>query len=199
METEFEAKFYPVNKDEYRRKLQSIGAVLKIPERKMRRIIADHHANKNLLCDYIRVRDEGNLIRLSAKVHAKPDGKVSDQKEADTEVKDFDETKEILEYAGLSFDKYQESLREEWEYQNATITIDTWPCLETYSEIEAGSEDEVKEIAEKLGLSWEDKLLLTLDELCSKVYGISQEESLEKIKNVTFEDDPFAGMKKIWP
>lgn len=198
METEFEAKFYPVDKEEYRKKLAEAGARLTIPERKMRRVIADHHDNIGLKCDYIRIRDEGNLIRLSAKIHAKPGGKVSDQKETDTEVKDFVRTKAVLELAGLHFDKFQESLREEWEYKGATITIDTWPCLETYSEIEAPSEEKVKEIAEELGLDWNKKLLNTLDELCSKVYGISQDEALEKIRNVTFDNNPFSGMKKIW-
>jgi adenylate cyclase class IV len=199
MESEFEAKFYPVDKEEYRKKLKSIGAVLSVPERKMRRVIADHHDNTGLNCDYIRVRDEGNLVRLSAKIHAKPGGGVGDQKEADMEVPDFDKTKEILEYAGLKFVKYQESLREEWEFEGATITIDTWPCLDTYSEIEASSEEQVKDIAIKLGLDWDGKLLNTLDELCSKVYGISQEKALDMIKNVTFENNPFSGMKKIWP
>ena len=198
MKTEFEAKFYPVNKDEYRKKLKEVGAGLAIPERKMRRVIADHHVNKNLGCDYIRIRHEGGVIRLSAKVHAKEGGEVGDQKEADMEVGDFDKTKEILELAGLIFNKYQESLREEWEFEGANITIDTWPCLEPYSEIEAASEEEVKNIAQKLGLSWENKLLSTLDELCSRVYGISQEEALQKITNLTFENNPFEGMKKIW-
>ncbi len=199
MEAEFEAKFYPIDKDEYRKRLLSIGAKLAIPERKMRRVIADHHDNTGLICDYIRVRDEGNLVRLSAKVHAKDGGEIGDQKEADVEVYDFDKTKEILELSGLKFAKYQENLREEWEFEGATITIDTWPCTETYSEIEAKSEEQVKEIADKLGLNWEGKLLLALDGLCSKIYGITQEEALEKIKYVTFEKNPFEGMKKIWP
>ena len=199
METEFEAKFYPVNKEEYRKKLESIGARLTIPERKMKRAIADHHDNTGLHCDYIRVRDEGNLVRLSAKIHAKEDGSVADQKEADVEVSDFDKTKEVLEFAGLKFAKYQESLREEWEYEGAQITIDTWPCLDTYSEIEASSEAQVKEIADKLGFVWEKKMLLALDGLCSKVYGISQDEALKKISYVTFENNPFKDLKKIWP
>lgn len=199
MNTEFEAKFYPVNKDEYRKKLLSIGAKLTIPERKMRRLIADRHDNIGLKCDYIRVRDEGNLVRLSAKVHAKDDGEIGDQKEADVTVADFDKTKEVLEFAGLKFAKYQESLREEWEYDGANITIDTWPCTDAYSEIEASSEEQVKEIADKLGLNWEGKLLLALDDLCSKIYGISQEEALKKIKYVTFENNPFKEIKKIWP
>lgn len=199
MDTEFEAKFYPVDKEEFRKKLQEIGATLKIPERRMRRLIADHHDNKGLKCHYIRIRDEGNAVRLSAKIHAEVDGSVGDQKEADVIVADFDKTKEILEQAGLKFAKYQESLREEWEFDGATITIDTWPCLETYSEIEASSEAKVKEIAEKLGFEWRNKLLFALDGLCAKVYGISEEEALKKISDITFEDNSFKGMKKIWP
>lgn len=195
---EFEAKFYPVDKEQYRKKLLSIGANLTIPERKMRRVIADHHDNTGLNCDYIRVRDEGNLVRLSAKVHAKDGGLIGDQKEADIVVTDFDKTKEILELAGLKFAKYQENLREEWEFEGATITIDTWPCTDTYSEIEAKSESQVKEIADKLGLNWEGKLLLALDGLCTKIYGIDQAEALEKIKYVTFEKNPFKDMKKVW-
>ena len=101
METEFEAKFYPVNKEEYRKKLQDIGAKLSIPERKMRRIIADKSVNPGLKCDYIRVRDEGNLIRLSAKIHAEEGGQVGDQKEDDVEVASFDKTVKIMEDAGL--------------------------------------------------------------------------------------------------
>jgi len=84
IDTEFEAKFYPVNKDEYRKKLKSIGAVLDIPERKMIRIIADSRSNPILDKNhYIRVRDEGNLIRLSLKITADEGGNLSDQKELD--------------------------------------------------------------------------------------------------------------------
>ena len=66
--TEFEAKFYPVDKEEYRRKLEKIGAKLDIPERKLIRVLADGRLNPILeRKGYIRVRDEGNLIRLSLK------------------------------------------------------------------------------------------------------------------------------------
>ena len=68
MDTEFEAKFYPVDKDKFREKLKSVGAKLTIPERKMVRVIADRQANNFLnKSDYIRVRNEGNVIRLSYK------------------------------------------------------------------------------------------------------------------------------------
>lgn len=199
METEFEAKFYPVDKDSYRKKLLSIGAKLTIPERKMRRVIGDRRVNPQLNCDYIRIRDEGNLIRLSAKVHAKERGEVGDQKEDDVVVLDFDKTKKIFEHSGFKFNRYQETLREEWEFEGSTITIDTWPGLDTYSEIETTSEGEVKRIAEMLEFNWNKKILTPAAEIFSKVYGIGIDEVLEKISNITFENNPFADMKRIWP
>lgn len=196
---EFEAKFYPVNKDEYRNLLKNKGAILKVSERKMLRIVGDHSGNVNIPPqDYIRVRDEGNLIRLSYKTMAKEDGNVTDQKEIDVEVSDFEKTVKILELAGIDFNKKQESLREEWEYKGAEITIDTWPGLPSYSEIEAESEENVKEIAEELGFDWNKKIITAAPEVFSKVYGISVKEASDKLKFVTFENNPFAGMAKVW-
>ncbi len=103
---EFEAKFYPVNKEEYRKKLQAIGAKLAIPERRMLRVVADKRVNPILAKNgYIRVRDEGNLIRLSLKFGAKESGKISDQKEIDVKVSDFNKTLKIIEATGVKFNR----------------------------------------------------------------------------------------------
>jgi predicted adenylyl cyclase CyaB len=197
--TEFEAKFYPVDKEEYRKKLTSIGAKLVIPERKMIRVVATSSANPSLLKhNAIRVRNEGNLIRLSLKVSADKDGKVSDQKEIDVEVSDFEKTKEIFEAIGVVFNRRQETLREEWDYKGAQITIDTWPGLDIYSEIEANSEEKVKEIARDLGFDWNKKIITPAPEIYAKVYGMNIEEVLIKVSNITFENNSFEGMSKIW-
>lgn len=196
--TEYEAKFYPVDKDSYREKLKGLGAKLTDPERKMRRTVVDSVNNKSLKCDYIRVRDEGNLIRISAKTHARPDGKVSDQKEVDIVVSDYDKSVEIFKLMGFTIDRYQETLRETWTYKNAEIVIDTWPGLSTYSEIEAGSEEEVKQIAKELGFNWENKIITGAAYVYSKVYGISVEDAIEKLSFITFENNPFERMKKVW-
>ncbi len=110
MQTEFEAKFYPINKTAYRKKLKTLGAKLVVPERKMRTILADKRDNPFLNCDYIRVRDEGNLITLSAKIHAVEGGKLSDQKETVVEISSFDKAVEILKRSGLKLYFYQEKL-----------------------------------------------------------------------------------------
>ena len=198
--TEFEAKFYPVDKEEYRKKLSSIGAKLVIPERKMIRVVGDRHANP-VLPEHgnIRVRDEGNLIRLSLKTSAEKEGKLTDQKEVDVEVSDFEKTVTILEACGIKFIRRQETLREEWNYKGAQITIDTWPGLEPYSEIEADSEEKIEEIAGDLGFDWNKKLIFASSHLFEKVYGMGYEDVLEKMSNLTFKDNPFEGMKKLWP
>jgi adenylate cyclase class 2 len=197
--TEYEAKFYPVNKEEYRKKLQSIGAKLTIPERKMIRFVGNFRENKMLPQQtYIRVRNEGNLSRLSLKTMAAAGGKLSDQKETDVEVSDFDKTVQILETIGINFSRHQETLREEWEYKGAQITIDTWPGLPTYSEVEAKSEEMVKEIAEELGFDWDKKIITPAPEIYAKVYGLDVEKVLVMVENITFEKNPFKNLPKVW-
>lgn len=195
--TEYEAKFYPINKEEYRKKLKEIGAKLLRSERKMIRVIADSRANSTIpKNDYLRVRDEGHLIRLSYKTTADNNGKLSDQKEIDVDVSDFNKTVKIIELLGMKFNRKQETLREEWEYKGAEITIDTWPGLDTYSEIEAASEEQVKEIAAELGFDWNRKIITAAAEVYERVYKIGIEEVLQKITNISFENNPFEGLAK---
>lgn len=197
--TEFEAKFYPVNKEEYRKKLLNLGAKLLRPERMMVRIVADQHSTPSLgKNEYIRIRDEGNLIRLSYKTTADADGNLSDQKEIDVNVSDFEKTKAILEACGLVFNKKQETYREEWSYKNSEITIDTWPGLSTYSEIESPSEAEVKQIATELDFDWDKKIITAAPEIFAKVYGISIGKVLEMVVDLTFENNPFSKLPKVW-
>lgn len=195
--TEYEAKFYPVDKEEYRKKLESIGAKLLRKERKMIRVIADSRANSSIpKMNYLRVRDEGNLIRLSYKTTADNNGNLSDQKEVDVDVSDFDKTVQIFESLGFTFNRRQETLREEWEYKGAEITIDTWPGLDTYSEIEANSEELVKVIASDLGFDWNKKIITAAAEVYERVYKIDIEKVLEMITNISFENNPFEALEK---
>src|SRR5690348_15613870 len=123
--TEFECKFYPIDKEAFRGKLTDIGAKLVIPERKMRRSIVEQSDYPQIQCDYIRVRDEGDSVRLSAKTHALEGGDISDQKEVDVQISDYDKTVKLIELMGFKFNTYQETLRETWKYNDAEIVIDT--------------------------------------------------------------------------
>jgi adenylate cyclase, class 2 len=198
--TEYEAKFYPVNKEEYRKKLLSIGAKLTIPERKMIRVVADYRENSMLgHKECIRVRDEGGLIRLSFKSFINDSKEITDQKEIETEVNNFDATVKIFEKLGVKFNRRQETLREEWDYKGVQITIDTWPGLSTYTEVEGNSEKSVEETSQILGFNWDEKLIMPASGLYAKVYGIGDMEALDQISNISFENVPFKNKKKIWP
>jgi adenylate cyclase, class 2 len=194
MDTEFEAKFYPVNKDEFRQKLLNLGAILIHPERRMYRALSDKRCNPSLKCSFLRVRDEGGKTRLSAKIVAQKDSQLSDQKEVDVIVDDFNKTIEILKLAGLSIDLLQESLRETWKFNTAEIVIDTWPGLEPYSEIEASSESEVKQLAGLLGFRWDKKILVPPLEIFAEKYHLSIDETWQKMSNISFSNNPFAGL-----
>lgn len=192
METEFEVKFYPVDKEKIRKLLKKLGAKLVKPERKMRRAIADRVAYPDLKCDFLRVRDKGGgEVEFSIKVCAREDGKVSDQKELCLKVDDFEKTTEAMGFLGYKPNRYQETLRETWQYDKAEIVIDTWPGLDPYIEIEAASEDQVKKMAEGLGLCWKDKLITSVVEIFAKVYNLTPEEVLKRLDYITFEKVPF--------
>lgn len=197
---EFEAKFYPIDKTELRNKLISVGAKLVIPERKMIRLVADYRENPTLgKRECIRVRNEGGLVRLSYKSFAGNADKISDQKEIETEVGDFDAAVRIFEKIGMKFNRRQETLREEWSFKETQITIDTWPGLLPLCEVEGNSEGSVEEVSGILGFDWKEKLIMPASGLFAKVYGIEDAEALEKTSNISFENPPFQNVEKVWP
>jgi len=53
---------------------------------------------------------------------------------------------------------FQESRRETWEFDGATIELDEWPWLDPYVEIEGLREEDVKGAAKKLGLEWDNAI-----------------------------------------
>ena len=105
---EYEVKFFPVELEKVRIKLQNVGATLETPERLMRRCVFGKEKNPGISCTYIRIRDEGDKVTLSAKLHA-TDGKIDSQKEHVTIVESFEESRQILLNAGLHQTGYQEN------------------------------------------------------------------------------------------
>jgi adenylate cyclase class 2 len=188
MKTEFEAKFYPITKEEARKRLQSNSATLLHPEVLMKLYLFGNTVNPNMKANYIRIRDEGDKITLAAKIHAREGEQLADQKEAEVNVTDLEETKMILEMAGLICNSLQEKKRETWELDNCEVTIDTWPGVETYVEVEGESEENVKAVADKLGFDWEQKIVTSVTEIYAQKYGLIFDEALIKIQRWVFED-----------
>ncbi len=186
MKTEFEAKFYPINKDEIREGLENIGAKLIHPETLMPLVQFTNWTNGFTDIHYLRVRDEFGKIKFAAKRHARKDGGIDDQKELQVEVSDFQTVVDILESAGLKGDYYQEKYREVWGLDGAEIVIDTCPELKPYIEIEAGSEQAVRDVASKLGFSWTDAIFTSTLEIYMKEHNMSKEDVIKRFKNWRF-------------
>ena len=185
---EYEVKFFPIDLEDMRQKLQDASASLKTPERLMSRCVFAAEANPGMTCTYIRVRDEGNKVTMSAKQHA-TDGKMDSQKEYETTVKDFDTTRQILLSAGLTQTGFQENKRETWVMSDGTLVeLETWPQLPNYLEIEGKSEDAVKNTASLLGLQWDQHIVQSNDFLYAQHWGMDRRAVFEKLAHITFTD-----------
>ena len=103
-----------------------------------------------LFADYTRVRDEGQKITMSTKIHASHGGNIADQKESCLEIGSFEKAVALLESLGLHQRAFQENQREVWSLDGVHIQIDTWPGMPSYVEIEGVDQAGVSSIASKL-------------------------------------------------
>ena len=111
-----------------------------------------------------------------------PDNKkIENQQETCIEINDFDKAREIINAIGCQEVAYQESKRELWKMGQVEITIDEWPFLEPFVEIEGPSEKMVKDVAKKLNFNYQQALFGSVDFQYAKKYNLS----LEKINKTT--------------
>jgi len=185
---ECEVKFFPIDMQEIRKKLKTADAVLKTPERLMRRRVFSYEKNPGMKCTYVRVRDEGNKITMSAKQRASG-GDIESQKEYETIVSDFESACNILLNAGLVQTGYQENRRETWQMPDGTLVeLETWPGLPNYLEIEGGSVTVLKEVAALLQLDWSKHIVKANDYLYGLHYGIERDAVYKKLEHLTFDE-----------
>lgn len=172
MYTEFEATFTNVKKDDVRNKFRKAGARLIKKEFLQKRIVFNLPKVHEINGGWLRVRDEGDKITMSIKI---VDGnKIENQKETQLVIDSFDNAVSLLESIGCENKAYQETKRELWELDGVEITIDEWPFLEPFVEIEGISKKEVKSVANKLGFNYSTEVFEAVDELYSKKYGITK-------------------------
>jgi adenylate cyclase class 2 len=189
MQIEYEATFYPIEKDDIRSRLKQASAELVRPEFMQKRMNFNLPEGHDIQGAWIRVRDEGDKITLTLKI---VDGnKIENQKEIITEVKDYDATRQFLEKIGCTPKAFQETKRELWRLGEVEIMIDEWPWLKPFVEIEGKSEAEVRKTSELLGFKYDDAYFCAVDTLYAKEYGISKDE-INHTQNVSFaEANPF--------
>lgn len=186
MHIEFEATFTGVEKDGMRERLRAAGAVREREEYLMRRTVFNPPIA--IPGGWMRVRDEGDKVTMSLKV---VDGdKIEDQKEVQIVVNDFDQAVAMLETIGAKRKAYQETKRELWALDGAEVTIDTWPGLRPFVEVEAKDEITVRAVADKLGFDWRDAKFCEVSRVYEDELGIPPDVMKNSTPIITFEQPP---------
>ncbi|MCA9360300.1 CYTH domain-containing protein [Candidatus Nomurabacteria bacterium] len=190
MQIEYEATFANIDKDAIRNKLKEAGAKLEKAEFMQRRSVYHLPEGNHIAGGWMRVRDEGDKITMSVKTI---DGKeIQNQKESCLTVDSYEEAETFLQTIGCKRKAYQETLRELWLLDEVEVTIDTWPFLEPFIEVEGTSEEAVKAVSVKLGMDWSKAIFAAVDVLYSGKYGVPTEVINDQTPLITFEmENPF--------
>lgn len=108
---------------------------------------------------------------------------VTDTQEIEVKIDDFDKTAEILsKLRCFTAEYYQENKRIKFILKDLEFTIDTWPMIPVFLEIEGRNEEDVKKGLKLLGLEGKDSGHLGAYQIYKK-YGID----LHSYKELKFE------------
>jgi adenylate cyclase class IV len=158
MGNEYELKFLAIEKNVMRTLLSDHGFAKTKPEVLMKRqtfhLPKAHPEHES---KWGRVRDEGNRITATVKWYEDPKRPtVSQVHEEEIIAKTWEDGVNWITAQGFCPTAYQENTREAWRRSGDThleITIDTWPGLKPYVEIEAPNVSKLNAIAEELGFN----------------------------------------------
>lgn len=137
MEQEFETQVLDIDTKTIAKKLRDLGAK-ETPEVLQKRWVFDL-PKRGQEGHWIRIRQIGKKTTITYKI--KSGIGVSDTKEIETEVSDFEKIVKIFQTLGVwSGNYYQENKRHKFELDDVEFTLDTWPMIPTFLEIEAKNE-----------------------------------------------------------
>lgn len=189
MNIEYEATFANIDKEYIRQILKKAGAKLLRPEFLQKRITLNLPDGHEIKGAWLRIRDEGDKITMTLKII---DGiRIENQKEVCLQIDSLEKAVILLEKIGCKKKSYQETKREIWQIDGVEISIDEWPFLEPFVEIEGKTEEIVQDIAKKLDFNYQNALFCSVDTLYSKKYNIPK-NIINKIPKITFSmENPF--------
>ena len=155
MDQEFETQVLDIDKEKIMQKLREFGAKEE-PEVLQKRWVFDiKPCTVESTGEWIRLRQVGTK-RPTITYKNKSGRGLSETQEIEIEVDDFDNAKKLLSQLDFKGNYYQENKRHKFILNDIEFTLDTWPQVPTFLEVEARSEDKVKEGLEALGLEGKD-------------------------------------------
>jgi len=184
MNTEYEATFVNIDKNKIRLLLKNKNATLVRPEFLQRRVVFHLPKGHEIKGGWLRVRDEGDKITMSLKVVN--GDKIEDQKEICLKIDSFQEAELFLTSLGCERKAFQESRRELWKLNDCDITLDEWPFLEPFVEIEGPSENAVESVSQELGFDYSKALFCSVDHLYELKYNVTKSQINDNTPEITF-------------
>lgn len=187
MKKEIEATYLSVDKEETRRKLKASGFILQTPEYMMRRKTFDFPRIALGRNKWGRVRQESDKVTMTIK-EVRGSG-INDTYEVELIVNDFDTAVAFFEACDISVKAFQENMREVWSRDGVEVTIDTWPALNPFVEIEAETEEVVREISKEIGFDFSKAIFGSIDLVYEKELNIPA-ITIIKLPEITFANPP---------
>jgi len=187
MKKEIEATFLSVDKNLVRAKLKEVKFELKIPEYLMQRKTFDFSRVAPGRNKWGRVRQESNKVTMTIK-EIRGSG-INDTYEIELIVNDFDTATSFFEACGIPEKAFQENMREVWIRDGVEVTIDTWPGLNPFVEIEGSDEKIVQEISNELNFDFNKAVFGSIDQMYEKELGISA-KTIINLPEITFANPP---------
>ena len=159
-------------------RLRNLGGALTAPRQLLRRCVffipdSPHE-------DFVRLRDEGERVTLTYK-RMTEEGVLEEEER----VESFKVTRRLLEHMRLIFSSYQENFRTTYTLDEAVITLDEWPGIPPFLEIEAPDRAMLLQTVERLELDPAEGLVGAV----SVVYRRFQID-LDRFPEVTFQHLP---------
>jgi len=179
MKTEYECTLLDINREELIKRLEELGAV-KEDDYFQRRYVYDMKPVQK--SKWIRLRTNGKKTMLAIK-NVADRNLIGGTKELEMEVSNFDVAKNILSELGYEYRVYQENKRTIYNYKDIEISIDKWPMIPEYCEIEGNSEKSVKEFVNLLNLNYK-VTNYDVESICKEIYGTD----IEEYKELKFEE-----------
>ena len=172
---EIECKFLNVDKTKLEKTLAELGAEKKFSRLFKRNVFDFPDLRLHKESSWLRVRDEGDKVTMSYKQRqgVEEGGQDKGMTEIEVVVEDFEKTADILKSIGMITKFYEENRRTLYMLDGAQVTIDEWPLIPQYVEIEADSWQIVEDTASKLGFDLKDKKVNSTMQVY-KDYGIDE-------------------------
>ncbi|MFA6466965.1 MAG: CYTH domain-containing protein [Patescibacteria group bacterium] len=191
MQIEYEASFTNIDKDDIRSRLKKAGAQMIYPEFLMKRYVWHFPKGYEIKGGWIRVRQEADKVTMSVKI-IKDNKHIEDQKETCLTVSSFEDAREIINTIGCQEIAYQESKRELWKIGQVEITIDEWPFLEPFVEIEGPNEQAIQVVAKLLDFDYSQAIFGSVDFQYAAKYGVTLEQINTQTTHIVFDmPNPF--------